>query len=63
MIDTLMDGWTERARVAKRLGVLTWLKRRVVEWAATEEPDADPTARLSSRDWADLPPYHPRDER
>lgn len=63
MIDALLDGWTERARVAKRLGMLTWLKRKVAEWAATEEPEADPTARFSTREWADLPVHHPRDER
>ena len=59
MIDTVLDGRAERARVAKRLGMLTWLKRRLAEWAATEEPEADPTVRFSSREWADLPVHHP----
>jgi hypothetical protein len=34
-------------------------------WArlASEQCPADPTENFTARDWADLPPYHPRAER
>jgi hypothetical protein len=48
---------------AMRPGWLAKLKLWFAAWVAIEEPEADPTASFSSREWADLPTHHPSENR
>lgn len=59
MTDAAIDGAVVRARPTKRLGWWARLREGFAAWLAREEPEADPTASLSTREWADLPVYHP----
>jgi hypothetical protein len=62
MTDTAI-GIVVREGVARRPGWLARLKRWFAAWLSTAEPEGDPTAGFSSREWADLPTYHPAEDR
>ena len=56
-------GVVVREGVAKRPGLLARLKQWLAAWLAADQPEADPTAGFSTREWADLPVHHPSEER
>lgn len=39
--------------------VRKWVADWIVELFASDEDHVDPTAQFTSREWADLPTYHP----
>lgn len=62
MTEVALDVVMVRRTVAKRTGWPARLAQWFTDWVATDEPEADPTATFSARDWADLPTHHPADE-
>lgn len=65
MTDVALHADVIRDEATKRLGLLARVKRGLADWSAElcAEPEVDPTAQFSSREWADLPTYHPHEER
>lgn len=63
MTDVALDVVVVREGAAKRPGWLARLKLWFAAWVATDAAEADPTAGFSSREWADLPTYHPSEDR
>jgi hypothetical protein len=65
MHDAALDADMVRVEATKQRGLLAAVKQRLAEWVAElcAAPEVDPTAQFSGRDWADLPTYHPSEDR